>query len=175
MDKNKYLNYINEHINNINQVLEDITPYLIDEYYINKNDYIKIVDLICSHDKSKFSDEEFYGYCQYFNATKEDEEDEIKFKKSWNHHQKNNPHHWEYWLLYEDGNIEVLEMDFIYIFEMLCDWTAMSYKFEDIPGDFYKKNKEEIILGKKTREIVEFYLPIFDIIAENNINNKKGD
>ena len=64
-------------------------------------------------------------------------------------------------------NLDALEMDFTYTVEMLCDWTAMSYKFGDTPEEFYNKKKDTMLLHSVTREWVEVLLPIFTTAAKN--------
>ena len=42
------------------------------------------------------------------------------FNVAWNHHQKNNPHHWQYWILTNsDGSTKVLDMPYENIIEMM--------------------------------------------------------
>lgn len=70
------------------------------------------------HDWSKFRPSEWGPYVEYFYGSKPDPtEDELinllreltrdgceaNFNVAWNHHQKRNPHHWQYWLLIEDS------------------------------------------------------------------------
>lgn len=47
------------------------------------------------------------------------------FDIAWNHHQKRNPHHWQYWVLMNDnGSVEAMPMPFEDKVEMLCDWMG---------------------------------------------------
>jgi hypothetical protein len=46
------------------------------------------------------------------------------------------------------------------IAEMLLDWIAMSMKFKNNPADWYKENKDRIVLHKETRSQVELTLAI---------------
>ena len=84
------------------------------------------------------------------------------FDLAWNHHQKTNKHHWEYWVLISGKEMKPLPMDYIYIIEMLCNWSAMSLKFNDLPSEFFNKNKNRILLHKETKFIVESLLNMFD-------------
>lgn len=76
-----------------------------------------------THDLSKLLPDEFIPYARYFYGpkvatnskvfdyernefvTKMEPPAEVKeaFDKAWNHHQKRNPHHWQYWLLSPDN------------------------------------------------------------------------
>ena len=60
---------------------------------------------------------------------------EDRFDAAWLHHQHNNPHHWQHWLLREDdGGTKALEMDHLYVVEMVCDHWAFSW----VKGDLYE-------------------------------------
>lgn len=163
-----YQDYIKEHSDNVALVWEDCKN---SEHYKGMGlipfQTIKIEVLIIDHDQSKYSREEFKPYRDKFFPIEEDIIDEDNFKKAWNHHQKSNPHHWQYWLMWKDGETTALEMDLVYVIEMLIDWTAMSYKFGDTPKEFYDKNKDSMLLHEKTRLYIELYLPLFTTLATN--------
>jgi hypothetical protein len=87
------------------------------------------------HDLSKFGRKEWGGYVRYFFSRK----DEFlkgrldptvvmsDFDSAWNHHQKVNPHHWQYWVLVTDNKadpIRTLEIPEKYVREMLADWMG---------------------------------------------------
>lgn len=132
------------------------------------------------HDMSKFSLKEFIPYANYFynkdGSKKELKRDstgyykpydtgDLKFDTAWLVHQNRNPHHWQYWLLKkDDGGDAVLEMPVKYINEMLCDWigagAAQGYKTNTYK--WYEANKNKMIFGKKTREIIEFYVELLE-------------
>lgn len=87
------------------------------------------------HDWSKFTLAEapYYGR-QFFGAADEP----YGFSCAWNHHQKTNPHHWEYWVMvsghnrggYEDGC--ALRMPQGYVREMVADWLGASRAYEGV-------------------------------------------
>lgn len=164
MNEELYTIYINEHINNVKYIWKKVEKSL--KIY-DQSKILTINNLIETHDKSKFNDNEFKGYCQYFYPTEDYEKREKCFQYSWNVHQKKNPHHWEYWIIYENGKNVVLDMDYIYIVEMLCDWSAMSMKFKDLPLEFYNKNKDKMLLHKDTKSCIERLLPKFNSIIKD--------
>ena len=45
--------------------------------------------------------EEYFAYATYFYGKKTSQV-EKNFDYAWLHHQKENPHHWQYWLLHND-------------------------------------------------------------------------
>lgn len=138
-----------------------------------------------THDLSKFSLKEFIPYARFFEGsypskatlnnvscirnkdkirTKEQAKEE--FEKAWEHHYKNNKHHWNYWI----GQ----DMPEIYIRQMICDWKGMSRKFGDTAQAFYMKNHDKIILEHSSRVLLEFNLGLIDSVClVSNINWKE--
>lgn len=157
---NPYYEYLKNHINNVRKTWEiQLKPH-IPEIYHNK-----ISDLCISHDSSKYRDDEYLPYLRHFypdyaganNLT----EDELNndYNNAWNHHQKTNPHHWQYWVLIKDsGKIETLDMPLEYVIEMLCDWQSMGYVYGDTAYEWYNSNKDKMIMSDNTRKIVEKYI-----------------
>jgi len=115
------------------------------------------------HDASKFLPSEWFPYAYTFYDDNGDKryKETLEFNIAWNHHQKRNKHHWQYWLLKMDsGNIEALPMPYKYIQEMVADWMgagrAITGKWEVM--EWYQKNKDTIILHPDTRIHVEAML-----------------
>jgi len=129
-----------------------------------------------THDLSKFSIAEFIPYAEFFHgyygvvAEKTYTYEQINngqscvsnsyleckkaFLKGWEHHKDKNKHHWNYW---DERN---LEMPTKYIRQMICDWMAMSVKFNSSPQEFYLKNYTNIKLNKNDRHFVEILLKV---------------
>ena len=84
-----------------------------------------------------------------------------RFDEAWNHHQKANPHHWQYWVLREDsGATKALKMPHRYMLEMLADWrgASMAIKGKDETNSWYCKNRSKIILHPETKRWIESHL-----------------
>ncbi len=164
-----YTEYIKEHVSNVDDVWRVF-------YQIEKLDdetFLEINKNILYHDDSKFSSEEFEGYRQYFYTADREIKDKEAFLRAWNHHQKSNEHHWEYWVIYKKEGSVALEIPFIYLIEMLCDWTAMSVKFKNKPSEWFSKNEYAILLHDNTYNMVKDYLHnTFDKIYEEIIRKK---
>jgi hypothetical protein len=159
----EYLAYIDEHISTVKNVWLALQDRLNGSFWLEDWYYFIINDRIKNHDKSKYDSYEFGGYRQFFYPENENEKNAIAFNHAWNHHQKSNDHHWEYWLLIGiSGKIEALKMDLPSIIEMLCDWTAMSVKFKNIPSKWFDANKEKMVLHHDTFQTILYWLPIFD-------------
>ncbi|MBO7044650.1 hypothetical protein J6W34_09270 [bacterium] len=154
----KYLKSHKDNVVNAYVLLEKIMPEIFND--INKYEFEK---MISKHDSSKFSEEEYKAYEDYFYGNEKPTSDETKkaFNYAWLHHIHHNPHHWQYWVLNNDsGKEECLEMPKKYIIEMLCDWLSFSLRKGDINElfKFYEKNRLNMKLNDKTRRIVENYL-----------------
>lgn len=91
---------------------------------------------IIIHDLSKFSPAEVPAYKdRLLNDGKI--RDRVKWAYAWHHHQKRNPHHWEYWTFFwhahGDENFyngiivnNCIEIPETYLREMVADWMAAS-------------------------------------------------
>lgn len=85
------------------------------------------------HDWSKFTPAELPHYGRQFFGSADDAEG---FSQAWNHHQKANPHHWEYWQMvsghtrggFPDGSW--LPMPEWAVREMVADWIGASRAYE---------------------------------------------
>ena len=124
---------------------------------------------ICTnHDYSKNSPDEYLPYDAYFYGKSKSYEVVQNFNRAWLHHIHHNPHHWQHWVLINDepgeGEI-ILDMDYIYILEMICDWWAFSWKKGNLYEIFswYDQHKAYMKLSPKTRKTVE---DILDQIRE---------
>ena len=142
----EYRKYIIEHKDRVTKFaswLKENCPEVFDSVDLNAFD-----EVIAEHDESKFSEEEFEAYAQYFYGTKDND---FEFNEAWKHHYLNNPHHPEYWL----GE----DMPYIYILEMICDWGSFSIDKGDLKelSDFYynkAENDPEKNLSDATKEII---------------------
>lgn len=163
----EYNDYLNEHISNVIKGFEwlyDKLPEIFEGMSVNM-----MVSQINAHDDSKWSDEEYPAYDNYFYEDKTKEVQEA-FDLAWLHHQHNNPHHWQHWLLQEDdGGKKALEMPKEYVIEMIADWWAFSWKKDNLKEifDWYANNKKKMILHPNTLEFVERILTL--------LRNKLGE
>ena len=162
----EYLEYIDKHIKTVQSVWLALQARLEESYWLIG---IHVDARIKRHDQSKYGGE-FGGYRQFFYPESENEKSENAFKHAWNHHQKTNDHHWEYWLLIGDsGKVEALKMGLPAIIEMLCDWTAMSVKFKNMPSHWFDANKEKMVLHQDTIQTILHWLPLFDNVYNQMI------
>lgn len=120
------------------------------------------------HDWSKFVPCEWTAYAHSFynrDGSKRDWKsrdpwEKMAFNRAWNHHQKANKHHWQYWVLTNDSDDpkhSPLYMPDRYVREMVADWVgagiAITGRME--VGTWYAANKHKIMLHDTTRTFVE--------------------
>ena len=127
------------------------------------------------HDWSKFLPCEWFAYVNEFygdwKKVRDSEPDDFRywnyrgpieyaFKLAWNHHQKFNKHHWQYWLLTNDSDEpkhDALAMPEKYVLEMVADWwgagKAITGNWQAV--DWYQAHRNNIIIHDSTREMVE--------------------
>lgn len=116
---------------------------------------------IClNHDRSKDTVAEYGPYDAYFYGKNKSFKVVQNFNRAWLHHIHRNPHHWQYWVLINDDPNEgevILDVDYDYIIEMICDWWAFSWQKDSLYEIFswYDQHKAYMKLSPKTRKTVE--------------------
>lgn len=163
--------YLEEHISNVKNAFEWLKlniPELVEDHpFINFN-------VIYQHDESKHYLDEYEPYDNYFYKKERTDEVLDKFNKAWLLHIHRNPHHWQHWVLIQD-DVPMpigIEMPYVYILEMICDWWSFSFAKGDLSEIFswYDEHRNKMILHPKTRETVENILAkIYDRLGYNTI------
>jgi hypothetical protein len=173
----EYLDYLENHIENIKKAFEIIKEkckdmrFIYDDFF-----YSEFIRQIEYHDISKMSDNEFTQYREHFSPTNKEikykdlpNEINICFLDSFKHHKENNSHHWENWAKKEFK--EHPDYWEIHCAHMIVDWMAMSFKFGDTAKEFYENNKSIIKLPDYA---IVFIYDIFDRFTneqkDRNIN-----
>lgn len=124
------------------------------------------------HDWSKFLPSEFFPYANFFYSDrvrgstgyyKPTDTGNAEFDFAWLLHQKRNDHHWQWWVLPEDGGgMKVLRMPQDVLTEMVCDWCgasrAQGFNGKSDTIEWYKTYKGKMSLHPQTREMVEIIL-----------------
>lgn len=166
--RKEYNEYLEDHIKNVKTAFEWMLINLTDLFKSYDSDYLGnlMISQIDKHDKSKYVPEEYDAYAEYFYGEEKTDDVEYEFNAAWLHHQHNNPHHWQHWVLREDdGNTFAIEMPFEYVCEMIADWWAFSWKKNNLYEifDWYEKNKGKQVLHDNTRAKVEEILEMIKI------------
>ena len=151
----KYRKYVETHIANVKQSFDWISSNCPEVFADCDMEYLSRE--IDEHDLSKYSEEEFYPYARYFYLDKNNPVYKKEFDKAWNHHQKTNKHHWEYWLMREDNKTIPLDMPAEEIAHEICDWMSFGFKNGDLLniGSYYQMNKGRMLMSPKTRKSLE--------------------
>lgn len=152
----EYLEYINEHIRNVRIACTKYGERLAKTLNISERELNAIA---ARHDESKYYEEEFEGYRQWFFPCSNETKDKKLFDKAWEHHYTVNKHHPEFWM--DTYNNEPEDMPPIYIAEMLLDWEAMSMKFNNNTYDYYMKEKDKKPFSENTKKILDEVIDIF--------------
>lgn len=156
----RYNEYIHEHQNAVKMAFDWL---LKNTSGITSEDvWNKASELIDKHDMSKYSEDEYQAYDQYFYGNKSYQAT-VDFEQAWNLHIHRNPHHWQYWvLIHDDPNkpYTYLPMPSEYIIEMICDWWSFSWRNGNLYEiySWYEEHKTTMKLNVGTRETVEMIL-----------------
>lgn len=129
------------------------------------------------HDWTKFLPVEWFPYAGYdFSKVRTKptgyahqlDPDELEFNIAWNHHQKANDHHWQYWVLLEDeGGTFALPMPDVCRKEMIADWRGAGMaQGKPNTWEWYEVNKGKMQLHPDTRGWVEYELGKLKRFAE---------
>ena len=156
-----YRDYLKKHRDGVKSVYFDVMLPILKEEAIDEATLLDIEEIIEVHDLSKDDDVEFIAYRDYFYDSENNPRNTDEFNLAWNHHQKCNPHHWQYWCLVNDVDepqVQPLDIPFKYIIEMLCDWQSAGAYYGNTAYDWYDKQKSKMILSENTRRIVEKYI-----------------
>lgn len=125
------------------------------------------------HDWVKFLPVEWFPYVASFYGYKPTEDEERRasmmgipiktradikaaFDQAWNHHQKTQPHHWQYWLLITDSDeprLRPLPIPQRFVLEMVADWYGAGMAITGKPEleKWFLANNKKMILEDGTR------------------------
>lgn len=122
------------------------------------------------HDGSKDSIDEYLPYAVHFYGDR-DNSSELLYRQAWNHHQKCNPHHSQYWVLIKDnGELEPLDIPIAYLVEMVCDWWSFAWMKGDKNEIFewYAKEGPKKLFTDYSKSLLEEILDGLKKSLENN-------
>lgn len=165
----EYDKYLKEHKENVAKAYYWLVDNLPEVSFGTSLEY-----QICSaHDKSKTDEEEYFAYDEYFNGKDQSYYTKEMYQKAWLNHIHKNTHHWQYWILVNDDPNEsevILDMEYRYVIEMICDWWSFSWKSGNLYEmfDWYNNHKQYMKLSSKTKLTVEDILKkIHEKLTEN--------
>ena len=175
----QYDEYLHEHVSNVNKAF-----WWMSDHGVIPPHLPGTMDILAMHDGSKYQEEEYDAYDDYFYGKEGKDDDDIKvidssFDYAWLHHIHHNPHHWQYWVLIGDDEVpKALEMPVSYVYEMIADWWSFSWKNGDLKEIFkwYDAHKSKMILHENTRKLVEEALQkIKNVLGESEKEDEPNE
>lgn len=146
----EYLDYLEEHYNNVQKAWKLINDKCQDMHFIYDDYCYWVIDYaVKHHDDSKLSKEEFTEYREHFYPV--DDKEKCKLDKAWEHHKDKNNHHWENWTNENKGLDPYPD---IYVALTVIDWVAMGFKFNDGAQSYYELNKDKINIPEWAEKIM---------------------
>ena len=137
----KYLDYVENHYDNVQKAFSEFTRRLSSPKGYKKYDkfvwHIKYYDdwayavlqsIIANHDLSKLDKEEFTAYRDNFYPLSEESKQANKeeFDKAWEHHKENNAHHWQSRVGKKFANISCAIFSAFFLSNFSCQICAVS-------------------------------------------------
>ena len=154
----EYKIYILTHTTNIKKAFILHKDLIKDKLELTDEDMEYLNKLVVKHDTSKYSLEEFNPYRRHFYPTASEssmsqqvkDTFEEQFNIAWEHHYKNNEHHWEHW-----GEEDIPN---VYIAEMMLDWIAMGMYNGNYAWQYYNDHRDDIHVTDNARIKIETFL-----------------
>lgn len=125
------------------------------------------------HDLSKFNPVEFWTSCKYYQGNRspiEAEKLDKGYSMAWANHHNHNPHHWQYWLDYNDLQEPMpMKIPYKYVMEAIADWIGANRAYlgkNSNMNEVYKHYKNKIRVSNKCSSQVWHYQTrqLWDII-----------
>lgn len=173
-----YDEYLRNHKRNVKKAFDWIQKYM--PYLLESRPAYEY--FIVEHDDSKYCSDEYVAYDEYFYGDVRTKEITENFRKAWLTHIHRNPHHWQYWVLFnEDPTLqypeyEQLQMPNRYVIEMICDWWSFSWGKGDLSLIFgwYEEHKSSMKLHPATElrvtEILKDLLnKLYDVYVKDTL------
>ena len=124
-----------------------------------------------THDLSKLSRAEFVSSARYFQGDRspiEAEKAAQGYSAAWLHHKGRNPHHWEYWTDFDEGDGHVIanKIPYRYVVEMVCDWIGAGMVYsqdkwtQSEPLAYYDKVRKGRHFHEETELLLRFFLEV---------------
>ena len=159
----EYLEYIRKHRANVKTAFYAWKEKsVMGNVLFNEEESINLEKQIDMHDLSKYSDAEFTAYRKkFFPKSPEEVFEDFEFEKAVAHHYNSNPHHWQWWVIPKVENV-CIPIPTIYIIEMLCDWTAMSFQKGGSVVEWFESELPKMLLHEKTKETIRSLILEFE-------------
>lgn len=116
-----------------------------------------------THDLSKFSWIEFGESVKYYQGDRSPipvAKKDKGYSSAWQHHKGRNPHHYEYWVDFDEAGKKILiPMPYEYVLELVADYLGAFRAYNGymcIPEEFkwWQKKRTDIPMNSVTKELV---------------------
>ena len=154
-----YNQYLSQHKTYVRMAFDWIR-YTVPEL-LKGIDETYMLNRLSEHDSSKNMSDEYPAYDAYFYGGNRSAKVVHEFELAFLKHLHRNPHHWQYWVLMDDGKSEhtekVFAMPYEDVLEMICDWWSFSWSNGNLflILTWYDEHKDGMTLHPKTRKAVE--------------------
>ena len=159
--EDEYRKYLSQHKKDIWNAWRELKLKLNDEYWIDDYVWFELQQRVSVHDQSKYNENEFGKYRQYFYPVFNEDKSKSSFEIGLACHINKNDHHWNHWVLTDVNGTRAISMPEVCVIEMLLDWKAMSYTTGKGVLDYYNENKSNFLLHKDTVALIDFWIKVF--------------
>lgn len=145
-----YLRHYFKHTEYVVMAWKKIRDFLYDNEFINDEEFEKINTLIIWHDNSKIDKDEWKTYaCKFGSKEPLTEEEKEAFNDAVKKHKEKNLHHYESLKNYTGSDWKC------YIIELVCDYIAMGWEFDNYIFEYYEGVKRKMNLPPLYKEYLE--------------------
>lgn len=153
----KYFDHYHKHTYYVVLAWKAICIELWNRNMLTESEFEKTTKLIAWHDQSKMDKSEWEPYAEKFFGNSSKEEVKDAFKAAKREHKAKNLHHYESLKDYEGDDWKC------YVVELVCDYIAMGWEFDNYILEYYDSVKESIELPS---EYKDFLVSILDMLKE---------
>lgn len=155
-----YLEHVLKHKELVYTAWIYIADTLLSLGFINESDMADINNLMINHDDSKLQRDEFIPYARRFNGPRHNRPViKSSFKAAVKLHKERNLHHYETLKSYKGKNWKH------YVIELICDYIAMGWEFDDYICEYFQKVKDEL-KNALPEEYYNYIERIISIVSE---------
>lgn len=164
-----YLDYIKEHYDCVQKAWALIKEKCPDLWFVEDEAFRRLLDdMVLRHDESKLSGVEFVPYrCKFFPVESEKNRivqhlTEVHFSDAWEHHKASNLHHCQSWTAILNPQARELECHCVHT---VVDWVGMALQRGNPLAQYYRNNKDKILIPEWAHALVEVIFTRLEGIA----------
>ena len=168
----KYFNHYAKHTRYVTLAWKTICEELWNRGMLTEKEFEETSKHIIWHDQSKMDKSEWNAYADRFYGDKDDEEVKSRFKAAVLEHKAKNLHHFESLKNYKGDDWRC------YIIELVCDYIAMGWEFDNYILEYYDSVRGKIELPSEYKAYLESVLnmlrepQLFEIVERPLTNDR---